>query len=140
VNPTRFTEWLLKNNKKIDHWCRDSIYSEYLLEYLQVENVADALARAIEYSIDWAESHKHPSHDCLRYGSTNMMVHAVTTGRVSPWVIYNSESGQKFLSDLNPEQVAIIWPYINSDYWQKRFRDYRADQEYAKEILKKAGW
>ena len=140
VNPIRFTEWLLKNNKKIDHWCRDSVYSEYLLEYIRVESVNDALTRAIEYSINWAESHQHPSHDCLRYGSTNMMVHAVTTGRISPWVIYNSESGQKFLSELTPEQVAIVWPYIDSDVWQKKFRAYPADQEYATEILRQAGW
>lgn len=140
VNPQRFTEWVLKNNKKIDHWCKDSIYTEYLLDYLKVESVSDALSRAIEYSIDWAESHKHPSQDCLRYGSTNMMVHAVTTGRISPWVIYNCDSGQKFLSELSSEQVAMIWPYINSDFWQKKFKDYSNDQEYAKEILRQAGW
>jgi hypothetical protein len=55
-------------------------------------------------------------------------------------VIYNSESGQKFLNELNAEQVSMIWPYIDSDIWQKKFVDYPADQEYAKEILTQAGW
>jgi hypothetical protein len=76
----------------------------------------------------------------LRYGNANAMCHAVTSGRISPWVIYNCESGQKFLSNLDPTQVAMIWSYIDSDTWQKRFRDCPEDQSYAQEILTKAGW
>jgi len=140
INPKQFTEWVLKHNKKIDHWCKDAVYTEYLMDYLKVENVADALARAIEFSIDWAEKTDSPSHDCLRYGNTNAMAYAISTGRISPWVVYNCESGQKFLSELNAEQVGLIWPYINSDYWQKKFKDYPGDQVYAQEILKEAGW
>jgi hypothetical protein len=76
----------------------------------------------------------------MRYGNANVLCYAVTAGRISAWVIYNSESGQKFLTELNAEQVSMIWPYIDSDIWQKKFADYPADQEYAKEILTQAGW
>jgi hypothetical protein len=110
------------------------------LFYLRVEAVADALARAVEYGIDWGEKTTHPAHDCLRYGNSNVLCHAVTTGRISPWVIYNSTSGQEFLNSLDTTQITMIWPYIDSDAWQKKFHDYSADQEYAKEILKQAGW
>jgi len=140
INPARFIEYVLKQNKKIDHWCRDSIYTEYLLDYLRVENVNDALARAIEFGITWQEQTSNPAHDCLRYGNSNAMCHAITTGRISPWIIYNSESGQQFLSELSTEQIAMIWSYIDSDVWMKKFQDYPADQEYAKDILSKAGW
>ena len=140
INPARFMEYVLKQNKKIDHWCRDSIYTEYLLDYLRIENVNDALARAIEFGITWQEQTSNPAHDCLRYGNWNAICHAIASGRISPWVIYNSESGQKFLSELTSEQIAMIWSYVDSDFWMKKFQDYPADQEYAKEILKKAGW
>jgi len=140
INPARFTEWLLKNNKKIDHWGKDSIYTEYLLDYLRVENVNDALARGIEFSIDWSEKSNSPPHDCLRYGNSNAIVYAISTGRISPWVVYNCESGQKFLSELDPTQLAMIWSYIDAEFWNKKFRDYLADQEYVKDMLKKAGW
>jgi hypothetical protein len=140
INPARFTEWLLKHNKKIDYWCKDSIYTEYLLDYLRVEHVDDALSRAIEFSMDWAEKAGHPAQDCLRYGNSNTMAYAVTTGRISAWVLYNSESGLKFLSELDATQVAMVWPYIDSEVWSKKFSDYMADQEYARDILKKAGW
>jgi hypothetical protein len=111
-----------------------------LLDYLRVENVNDALARTIEFGITWHEETGNPAHDCLRYGNSNAMCHAITSGRISPWVIYNCDSGQKFLSDLTTEQVAMIWPYIDSDFWVKKFQNYPADQEYSKEILKVAKW
>jgi hypothetical protein len=140
VNPARFTEWLLKNNKKIDRWCTDVMYTEYLVDYLRVENVNDALARAMEFGIDWAEETGNPAEDCLRYGNTNAMVYAVTAGRISPWIIYNCKSGQGFLSELDATQIAMLWPYIDSEVWMKKFSDYVADQEYVTEMLHKAGW
>ena len=140
INPERFMAWLLKHNRKIDHWCSDKVYTEYLVDHLKVEAVDDALARAIEFGIDWSEKNTSPAHDCMRYGNANVLCYAVTAGRISPWVIYNSESGQKFLSELDATQVAMIWPYIDSDAWQKRFQDRPQDQAYAKNILKQAGW
>ena len=140
INPDRFMAWLLKNNRKIDHWCSDKVYTEYLVDHLKVEAVDDALTRAIEFGIDWAEKNASPAHDCMRYGNANVLCYAVTAGRISAWVIYNSESGQKFLSELDTTQISMIWPYIDSDAWQKRFQDRPQDQAYAKNILKQAGW
>lgn len=140
VNPSRFVEWLLKQNKKIDHWCRDSIYTEYLTEYMQIEQATDALARAMEQAIAWSEETGNPDRDYLRYGNTNVLCYAITTGRVSAWVLYNCDSGIELLSNLNQEQIAMVWPWIDADFWQKKFADYAADTEYVKSLLKKAGW
>jgi hypothetical protein len=105
-----------------------------------VENVSDALARAVEFGMDWAEKNSAQPQDCLRYGSSVAMCYAVTTGRTSPWIIYNCESGQQFLASLTSDQIGMIWSYIDSDEWQKKFYNYPADQEYARDILAKAGW
>ena len=140
INPAQFMSWLLKNNKKIDRWASDQLYTEYLVDYLKVENVNDALARSIEHSIGWHERTGYPAHDMLRYGNHNTLCYDISCGRISPWVIYNSEAGQKFLSELNSEQLRMIWSYIDTDFWQKKFHDYMADQEYVKDILVKAGW
>ena len=139
VNTSRFVDWVVEKNKKIDHWCRDSVYTEYLTEYMRRESVNDALARAIEFSIKWSETHGHPSHDVLRYGNSNAIAYAVSTGRISAWILYNCESGQRFLDALDQE-LSMVWLWIDPEFWQKKFRDYPADQEYAKEILSKAGW
>lgn len=140
INPTQFMNWLLKQQKRIDRWCSDAFYTEYLTWYLTVEAVEDALARAMEYAIGWSETTGHPAQDCVRYGNANAVCYAVTTGRISPWIIFNCESGQRFLNEASQEQLGMIWSYINPDVWNKKFSDYPADQEYAREILKKAGW
>jgi hypothetical protein len=140
VNIPRFVEWLLKNNKKIDYWCRDSVYEEFLADYLRVENVMDAIYRAIETSIDWAEKTGNPAHDYIRFGNDNVICHAVSSGRVSAWALYNSTSGVEFLSRLNSNQINMIWSYVDADFWQKRFRDYPEDTAAARDILKQAGW
>lgn len=139
INIPRFTEWLVKQNKKIDYWCKDSIYDEYLLYYLQIESVDDALARGVETAQSWHEENQHPFNDYLRYGNDNIICYAITTGKISPWVLYNCDSGTEFLSRINQGQVSMIWPYINADVWSKKFRDYPADTEYVKSILKDAG-
>lgn len=140
INPARFIDWIIKQNKKIDHWCRDSIYSEYLAEYLRLEAVNDALARALEQSITWEEESGYPSRDYLRHGNANAVCYAISTGRISAWVLYNCDSGQEFLARINQEQIAMIWSMIDADFWSKKFRDYPADAEYAREMLTKAGW
>ena len=70
----------------------------------------------------------------------NAIAFAISTGRISPWIVYNCESGQHYLERMNGDQSAIIWNVVDPDFWSKKFHDYMADQEYAKEILKKAGW
>jgi hypothetical protein len=101
INPGRFMDWLLKNNKKLDRWCSDQLYTEYLIEYVRIEHVDDALARSIEWSIAWAEEHQAQAQDCLRYGNTNTICYALSSGRISPWCIYNSDSGIEFLGSYD---------------------------------------
>lgn len=140
INTNRFIDWVIDNNKKLDHWCKDKVYGEYLYTYLRTEASNDALERAIEYSIEWGEETKCLPHDMLRYGNSNKICYAISTGRISPWIIYNCESGQSFLDNLNTEQLAIVWPWIEPEYWQGRFAKYPSDQLYVQKMLKEAGW
>lgn len=140
IMPERFLDWLLTNNKKIDQWASDRTYTEYLIQYLPREAVQDALRRAELWSQDWSERAGAPAHDCLRYGNHNAVCHAVVTGRLSAWVLYNCESGRAFLSQIDPQQMQMLWPYINSDTWSRRFQDYAADQAWAEAKLSEWGW
>jgi hypothetical protein len=142
VNPTAFLEWLLKNNKKIDHWCKDEFYVAYLHEWLKREAVQDALERGLKEMQAYADDHlelKNGFSDYFRYGNTNRILHHIATGRVSPWIVFNCGSGVAFLEGLSEEQVQIILPWIDPDHWQRKFKDYLADTEWVKDILQKAG-
>ena len=140
VNIERYIQWLIQNNKKIDYWCRDSVYEEYLLKHVFEENSIDAVARAFKAGIDWQEKNQNPAQDYLRYGNRNAIVYAITTGRISGWVLYNCASGQALLESLNSEQLAMVWPWVNPDQWTQKLHDYPAEANEAKTLLQQAGW
>ena len=142
INVPRFIEWLLKNNKKIDYWCRDKIYGEFLEQYIRIEHINDALERSIREMQNYVDDHadiKNGIADYFRYGNSNRICYDISTGRISPWVVYSCDSGVAFLSALDPSQITMLWPMIDADFWTQKFKDYWADAEYAKEILKGAG-
>jgi len=142
INFGNYLDWLLRNNKKIDRWCSDQLYTEWLPEYLKKEATQDALERALKEMTEYAETHpelRNGFSDYFRYGNANRICYHISTGRISPWVIYNCGSGIQFLEELNEEQTVIILPWIDPEYWQRRFHDYLADAEWVKDILQKAG-
>jgi len=142
VNFTNFLDWLLRNNKKIDHWCKDSMYTEWIHEYLRKEAVQDALERALKEMQTYADDHpelRNGFTDYFKYGNSNRVCYHISTGRISPWIVYNCDSGVEFLDGLTEEQIQIILPWIDPDFWQRKFKDYLADTEWVKDILQKAG-
>ena len=142
VNFGSYTDWLLKNNKKLDQWSKDAFYVEWLQQYMRKESVDDVLERAFKEMQDYSDSHAQLENgfsDYFRRGGSNIICHHIANGRISPWIVYNCDSGIEFLSTLNEEQLTIIMPWIDPDFWQRKFKDYVADTEYIKNILQQAG-
>lgn len=142
VNFSNFTDWLFKHNKKLDHWCKDSLYTEWLLEYIRKEAVQDALERALNEMQDYADHSIELNQGFSNYfraGNVNRITHHIVTGRISPWVIYNCKSGTNFLSSLNEPQVCALLSYIEPEYWQRKFLDYPEDTKWVKQVLTVAG-
>jgi hypothetical protein len=142
VNPKIFIDWVIKENKKLDHWTHEKVYLEYLRQYMRKEAVQDALERALKEMQEYADEHQEFANgfrDYFRYGNPNRVCHHIANGRVSPWVVFNCTTGVEFLDQLNDEQIGLILPWIDPEYWQRKFQDYVADTEWIKQILKEAG-
>ena len=142
VAPNHFIDWLLKNNKKLDYWTKDSFYDEWLYEYLRKENVQDALERGLKEMQDYADLHpdlKNGFRDYFRYGNANRICHHIATGRISPWVVYNCDSGIVFLESLDEGLLGVVLHWIDPDHWHHKLQDYLADAEWCKHVLNEAG-
>ena len=143
VNPRAFIEYVLKQNKKIDHWTHEVVYLEYLHQYMRKEAVSDALERALtemqKYVDENTELFPNGFRDYFRVANSNRVCHHIANGRISPWVLFNCDSGIAFLGELGEEQVTQIIKMIDPEYWQRKFKDYLADTEWTKQILKDAG-
>lgn len=140
LNPESFVRWLLKNNHALDRWCRDTLYNEWMIEYLKREAVTDALARSVETSIQWSADTDMQAADFIRYANSSRLIHAVSTGRLSPWAIYCSNSGQEWLGKLGPEELKLIWSYIDAGEWNNILLERAEDRLYAMNILERGGW
>jgi hypothetical protein len=140
VNPQAFIEYVLKNNKKLDHWCQDRVYSEYLFQYLRTESAQSALERSIREMENWAEENSSKFDHFFKYAPAGTISSMLVNGRISPWVIYNCDSGSDCLGKMTPEQHQLIWAFIDPDYWTKKFQANVADVEWTKHILKEAGF
>lgn len=140
INVTRYADWLLKNQIKIDSWCSDKNYTTFLIDYLKTEDAMDAIARSIETTIGIAKDSGIETKDCLRYANRNKLSYAVTTGKISPWMLYQSESGVDFLSNLDDSQQKMIIDYINPEQWAIKFRRNNEIVSQVKELLNAAGY
>lgn len=139
INAARFIDYVIKNNIRIDHWTHEKHYSAYLQEIIRTEAVRDALERGINTMVSWGEELDKPFNEYFREVSSPRLVFHIQAGRISPWLMYTCDSGIEALSRLNEQEISIVWPFIDSDLWQRKMRDYPGDTEIARHVLKEAG-
>lgn len=140
VNVSRFVDWLLKENTKLDNWHSDSVYTTFLQDYLRKEDPFDAIHRGIEHTMLLAKEANIQPHDLLRYGNVNKICYAITTGKISPWMLYQSDSGTRFLDTLNPDHVKMIIDYIDPEQWAIKFKRDLEITKQIREILSAGGY
>jgi len=52
------------------------------------------------------------SKDYLRYGNSNKICYAITTGKLSSSILYHSTSGKEFLDKLDESQIKMVIDYL----------------------------
>tara|TARA_B100000989_G_C19467648_1_gene439126 strand:+ start:350 stop:1081 length:732 start_codon:yes stop_codon:yes gene_type:complete len=138
INPSAFINHVLKKNVKLDRYCRDENYQNYLEEHLKTETWQDAIARSLKTMENWADQNGVHLHTYFFAANPNQICSHIVNGRVSSWVIFNCETGVNFLGKMNPEQLQIVYPYIDPDFWRKHFVKYHVESAIVKEALKEA--
>jgi hypothetical protein len=138
IYPEMFIEWVIKSGVKLDHWCRDELYDQYLIELVTTEPADGAIQRTIKTMMEWAESNNAQWEHYFVYVNLNRATRDIKEGLISPWILLNCSSGRKLIQSLNTEQLEIISSLLNPDHWGRRFKNYPADVELVKEVLKEA--
>jgi hypothetical protein len=140
INIPRYVEWLLNNQIKLDTWTSDTVYTRFLCEYLRLEDAYDAIYRGVEYCTTLAELNNIQPNDVFRYVNPNRICHGITLGKISPWMLYCSDSGVQLLETLNPDQVTMIHDYINPEQWALKFHRDTNLKEQIRDTLRAAGY
>lgn len=139
IYPEKFIDFVIKSGVKLDHWCRDELYEQYLYEMLKVEPVESAVQRTITTMMEWGDTSGAQWYHYFNYVNFNRAVHDIRNGKISAWVMLNCKSGKTMLANFNDEQLALVEPALDVPYWVKYFKSKPADVAMVKEICKESG-
>lgn len=138
--PEIFTEFCIRKNVPLRDWCNSSVYEVYLRHLTKNEEPENGIERTIMLMKQWSDETGYNYNDFFRKIESTRFVNYIRQGRISPWLLYNSDSGMHFLqNNLNEEQINMISDWIDPDYWRKKFTINKKDREYFKKLFKKEG-
>jgi hypothetical protein len=139
LNPEGYAKWLIENGVKLKDWSKDKTYDDYLLWYVKREPGLKALERTIIYLAEWAENTGNDWQDYFIKVSTNRAVHDIRSAKISPWVIYLSNTGDQLLTRFVDEQITMIEHIIDANFWLKVFKDDPEEVDAIQETCTEAG-
>jgi hypothetical protein len=134
VNVEAFSDYILQSKIKIDHWTRDEHYAAWLVNYIKREPADRAVERSIETMSRWGNDTGRDFNCYFASVSGNQIVSDIVNGRISPWLVYQSRTGQEFLSTATEEQMQMMIPFIDPNWWISRFSNLTEDVEFVKTI------
>lgn len=139
LEPEKFAEWLIKNGKKLADWSKDSLYNEFLLEYVKKETGLRALERSILYLAEWGKDNSADWQEYFKIVSTPRAVHDIRSAKISPWLLYLSDTGDQLLTRFSSEQVKMIDDIINAKFWMKVFANNAEEVDAVRTACEAAG-
>lgn len=136
--PDKYIDWIIRSEVKLDKWCVEALYDKYVVDLIKTEQVEAAVERSINTMVAWGEKHSAGWNHYFSYANVNKIVYDIRDGKVSPWVMLNSENGIRALQNMNDEQLQIIAPMVDIEFWSEHFKKNKADTEFAKKLIKEA--
>jgi hypothetical protein len=138
IYPEQFIDYVITSGVKLDHWCRDELYDQYITNLIKVEPADGGIQRSLQTMMDWGDKNNCPWEHYFAFVNLNRATHDIKEGKLSPWLILNTKAGKDMLQRMNDEQLNIISIVIDPQFWLKKFRNYPADLELVKDIIKEA--
>jgi hypothetical protein len=134
--PDRYIDFVVTSGVKLDHWCREDLYYRYVFDLIKKEPAEVALQRSIATMMEWAADNQSQWNHYFKYVSLNRAVFHIKDGKISPWLILNSQSGREMLSRFSDEQIDAVAEVMDPDFWKSRFKKYPVDLELVADVIK----
>jgi len=139
VEPEKFIEFVIKMSVPLDKWTSDAVYNQYLLELYKRETATRALERGVLLMQEWSEQNDKPFNQFFNEITNSRAVHWIRSGRISPWIIFNCDTGLALLGRFSDEEMELIKDYMNPAFWQQKFDVRKSDVEFVQGVLEQAG-
>ena len=136
--PDKFIDYVVRSGVKLDHWCRDSLYDDYVVHLIKSEPVEVALERSISHMLAWANDNNAQWNHYFHYVSLSRATFDIKDGKISPWLVLNSSSGKTMIKKFNDEQLMAINVVMDVPFWLNKFKKLPADVELVKQVVKES--
>lgn len=140
VEPMRFLDFLLAREVPIDRWCDVTTYEIYLRELNKIETPDAASIRTVNLMQSWAnETPARKWFNFFREIEPTRAVRWIMSGRISPWALYTAPSAESLLMRLSDEQIALVQPTLDPEFWNARLDKHPEDVERLRVIFAEFG-
>ena len=139
LDAKQYLSYLLKLNVPIDKWNKDEIYDCWLASYVFTEHLWDAFERSIKSIDEWGTACDKPYRDYFRQAGTARIMTDVRRGAVSGWIVFCSDSGCEWLSNLENGDLELVWDFLDAARWKIQLSKFPEEAVTISEICKNAG-
>lgn len=136
--PDKFINYVVTSGVKLDHWCRDELYDQYVINLVKTEGVETALERSIGHMVAWANDNNAQWNHYFNYVSLSRACFDVRDGKISPWLILNCTSGKDMLKKFSDEQLLAVSAVMDVPFWVSKFKRQSADVELVREVVRES--
>ena len=88
--------------------------------------------------IEWGENNNASWNHYFHYVSLSRATYDIKDGKVSPWLVLNSNSGKEMVKKFNDEQLNAVSTVLDIPFWLKKFKNLPADTELVKQVVKES--
>ena len=139
IDPEKFIDFVITASIPLDSWCKDSVYESYIRELNKKETAERAVERGILLMEQWGREHDRPFNLFFREISRPRLIHWIKSGRISPWIIFNCDSGDAAIASMTDNEHHMINEYLEPTFWTRKFSTRKEDVEFVQMVLKEAG-
>jgi hypothetical protein len=136
--PEKFIDYVVTSGVKLDYWCKEELYYQYVGHLLKTENAETALQRSISTMMDWADDNKSVWNHYFKYVSPYRAIFDIKDGKISPWLLLNSSNGKNLLNQLTDDELSSISHAVEPNFWFNKFRSSSEDLNFVRQVIKES--
>ncbi len=140
IKVKEFVKWLIAQKIPAHRWCKDSYYESYIKELLKKESPDSAVARSLKQIEKWTEVNSRPAVNYFKEASPIEFLFMLQAGRMSPWIIFVSETSDDLINRMTSEQQDILVKLMHPNIWTPLYNHRKQEVDELKADMKKAGF
>ncbi len=138
VEGDKFVQWLFKMGVKLTDWTKPGTYQLYVQEAAKKETAERALERTVILMNTWAEQTGNRWEDFFQRVAPATGMNMITTGRISPWIIYSTDEAQYLLDRMEPGQIDTITKHVDTEWWKNKIKQNKKSAQWINTTMKQA--